>query len=173
MSTEKKDEPAATSTPLDDKLTKDAEDLENTVDETPGSFINEALWRKVFWKALSYLVQIIALCTVTDGAITFNLVKFVWGCSFMLLPIIYSGLDVQSRNKENQERLKADKELKLQESAADARLKDSNDKLQAAEKELKEKEIELFKVKLELDLKTQNIAANQAAIAAVTATPTK
>jgi hypothetical protein len=164
MSTEKID-PPADSTAIEDKLTKDSEDLENTKDENPKTFVNEALWRKVFWKVLAYMAQIVALCMVlTDPTEMWK--KFVWGCSFMILPIIYSALDVQSRNSENQERLRSDTAMTLLQSAAAAREKEVREKLDAAEEELKEKEIELFKVKLELDLKSQNIEANKAAVVA-------
>ena len=45
------------------------DDSVETKDEKPGTFINEALWRKVFFKILANFVYVLGLAVITNGIV--------------------------------------------------------------------------------------------------------
>jgi len=125
-------------------------------DPTPKTFINENLWKKFAFKLASYLTYAVFLAIVTEPLIGFLWGKFVYGIQFIVLPLVWQSLDAQARNREIQEKLKADIEQ--------AKLKKEKDETVTANNELK---IEIATVKQELDDKTQELEANKVALAKV------
>jgi membrane protein insertase Oxa1/YidC/SpoIIIJ len=125
-------------------------------DPTPKTFINENLWKKFAFKLASYLTYAVFLAIVTEPLIGFLWGKFVYGIQFIVLPLVWQSLDAQARNREIQEKLKADIEQ--------AKLKKEKDETVTINNELK---IEIATVKQELDDKTQELEANKVALAKV------
>ena len=95
---------------IDEKLPKEDESL-ITKDTNPETFINEDLWKKVLFKTVGYLIYAFAMAIVTDGMLGFNVNKFFVGIQVMVLPIVWSAMDLQARNKEIQKNLENEKRL--------------------------------------------------------------
>jgi len=149
-------------TDIAEKIPRSKEDLE-VEDPNPGTFINEALWKKVFFKILGYLVYILGISLVIiNGVFVEPYVdsgKFITGVTVIILPVIWGAFDAQARNREIQEKLAADKKIAAsRQEAIDAAV--------AAEKEiaehrtrLMEKQQEIYRLKALLMAKTDNVSA--------------
>jgi membrane protein insertase Oxa1/YidC/SpoIIIJ len=133
------------------------DNMDEVKDSNQKTFVNENLWMKFAFKLLSYLVYTIAMSIILndvfDGNIGWSWGKFVYGLQFMILPLVWQTLDAQARNKEIQAKLDAD-----------ALLSSAQDELQNVQDQKKDLEIEVAKVKAELDTKCTELAANQQAL---------
>jgi hypothetical protein len=138
----------------EDNVDGDSEDrMDNIPDDNKATFINENLWKKFAFKLLSYLTYAIFLAIVTEPLISFLWGKFIYGLQFIVMPLVWQSLDAQARNKEIQEKLKAD----VVQAKLRAELKATNE----ANNELK---IQIAQVKQQLDDKATTLLANQIAL---------
>ena len=119
-------------------------------DDNPGTFINEPLWRKFAFKFLAYLLYVIGQAIIVVPSIGWSNTVFLTGCTTIIMPLVWSTLDAQARNKEIQAKIKSDLLMAKEKSAWES------------EKEAMEAEIEI--VKSELNTRCIELAANQIAL---------
>ncbi len=122
-------------------------------DDNPSTFINENLWLKFLFKFLGYFTYVCATSIIMVPIIGWSWVAFVIGLRTIVLPLVWSALDAQSRNKEIQARLEL--ENKIEEN------KDIIDELKQV---VSEQKIEINVVKTDLDAKCIELEANRKAL---------
>lgn len=139
------------------KLAGDKEDLKNTEDESPETFINEKLWQKVVFKLLGYLAWIFAASLIVTGTPGVDTNALLIGVKMMILPLIWSAFEAQAMNRENQKRLKEVKKRQEENLAHNEELKNLDRKNEALKEEIYKKKEELFQVRAELNAKAENV----------------
>jgi hypothetical protein len=140
------------------------DDSVETKDEKPGTFINEALWRKVFFKILANFVYVLGLAVITDGIVAFDFTKFITGLQVIILPIIWSALDAQSRNKEIQDRMASDLAMKAERAVYEKQKNEADVQIAELKSNAEEKQLEIYRLKAVLMAKTDNVEAMNAAV---------
>ena len=145
---------------IEEKIGNDKEDIENTKDDNRATFINEPLWKKVIFKVLGYLAYIVGLVLANP---TNWLQILSIGFSMTILPIIWSALDAQSRNKEIQERIENEEKLESEKTVWTIREKVLTDEVSQLKTMVGDKKIEIIQIKSDLDLACSTLAANKIA----------
>ncbi|MBD3407850.1 MAG: hypothetical protein GF411_17150 [Candidatus Lokiarchaeota archaeon] len=135
-----------------------------TKDEKPHTWLNEELWKKIFFKVLANLVYVVGLAIITDGIVGFDTNKFITGLQVIILPIIWSGLDAQSRNKEIQARIASDEALEKAKILAQKEKQKSDKAIAQLKKEAENKQLEIYRLKAVLMAKTDNVEALDEAV---------
>jgi hypothetical protein len=135
-----------------------------TKDKTPHTWINEALWKKVFFKVLANFVYVLGLAIITSGSVGFDFNKFITGLQVIILPVIWSALDAQARNKEIQERIASDEALAKAKAVADKNKIESDKEIAKLKKSAEDKHLEIYRLKAVLMAKTDNANALDEAV---------
>ena len=128
-------------------------------DSNPNTWMNEDLWKKVFFKILANLVYVLGLAIMTNGAVGFDFNKFISGLQVIILPVIWSALDAQARNKEIQERIASDEALTKAKAIADKNKIESDKIIATLKKQSEEKQLEIYRLKAVLMARTDNTEA--------------
>lgn len=142
---------------IKEKLAGDREQLAAVEDETPETWINEELWKKVFFKGLGYLAWILGGAIITVGGLGFDSISFWIGVKMMILPLIWSAFEAQADKKENQRRLKELVERKQENKAHKEELDQLDTENDRLKEEILKKDEELYRVRADLDAKCTNV----------------
>jgi membrane protein insertase Oxa1/YidC/SpoIIIJ len=119
-------------------------------DDNPDTFLNENLWKKFAFKFLSYLFYIIGQSIVLVPFLGWSWTIFITGLTSIIMPLVWSTLDAQARNKEIQLEFKAKQEMEAKVAEW------------ATEKDALVSELE--EVRKELNDKCITLAANEKAL---------
>jgi len=151
-------------TELEDRIGNDKQDIQNTKDENEKTWINESLWKKVAFKIIGYFVYVVGTSMITVPFIGWDMSAFLTGLKIIILPIVWSALDAQSRNREIQERLENEERLEVEKKTWSLEEKALKDEIATLTRSVNEKQLEVFRIKAELDAACKTAAANEEAL---------
>ena len=138
--------------------------MDNIPDDNPTTFINENLWKKFGFKFLGYLVYVASTSILLVPWIGWDWGMFIAGLRTIILPLIWSTLDAQARNKEIQAQLNQEAELKAKQVEYDKQKEENQKIIDALQDKVIEQRITIAQVKAELDVKCAVLAANKDAL---------